>query len=155
MHGLFGAQQVADCRLAMSGCYLNLKSNLREKWGRRLLAVGMVGLVAATRLFGQAIEPVVAIHDSEYTRTLETLPASGATPTGVGYTSNEWWPTNWHYFVMPESLDESFRSDGTAHTIIGDSNIVAGQLLVGGAPRYPILISLAAEAIHDDEIAAL
>ncbi|HEX5221481.1 MAG TPA: Ig-like domain-containing protein [Verrucomicrobiae bacterium] len=112
-------------------------------------------LCCGTRLLGQTTQPLVAIHDSEYTRALESIPASGSTPAGEGYSSNEWWPTNWHYFVMPESLREGLRSDGTAHTIIGDSNILAGELLVGGVPRYPIVISLAAEAVHDDEVAAL
>ena len=37
---------------------------------------------------------------------------------------------------------------------MSDSNIGSGLLLTNGAPRYPIVISLAAEAIRDDEIAA-
>jgi hypothetical protein len=104
---------------------------------------------------GQGTQPLVAIHDSEWTRALEVIPAAAPTPTGTGTTGNEWWPTNWHYFVMPESLNESLRSDGTAHTVVGDSDILAGQLLDNGVPRYPILISLAAEAVDDAEIAAL
>src|SRR5947208_2612909 len=44
--------------------------------------------------------PVVAIHDSELTRALETMPATNpGTPTGPGASGFEWWPTNWHYFV--------------------------------------------------------
>jgi hypothetical protein len=105
--------------------------------------------------FAQDRQPLVAIHDSELTRALENIPASGATPTGAGTTGKEWWPTNWHYFVMPESLKETLRSDGTAFAVVGDSNIVAGELLTNGVPKYPILISLAAEAIRDDEIAPL
>src|SRR5205823_13057649 len=46
-------------------------------------------------------------------------------------------------------------SDGTAFTVIGDSNITAGALLVNGQPKYPIMFSLASEAIRDDEIAPL
>jgi len=121
----------------------------------RLALTGLFVWPGGLPLRGQGTQPVVAIHDSEFTRVLEVLPASGATPTGAGYTSKEWWPTNWHYFVMPESLQESFRSDGTAHTVVDDSNILAGQLLDNGKPRYPILISLAAEAVDDGEIAAL
>jgi hypothetical protein len=102
----------------------------------------------------QPTQPLVAIHDSELTRALESMPASGATPTGPGTTGNQWWPTDWHYFVMPEAMKEALRSDGTAFTVVGDSNIVAGILLTNGAPRYPILVSLASEAIRDDEIAA-
>ena len=45
-------------------------------------------------------------------------------------------------------------SDGTAFTVVGDSNITAGVLLSNGVPKYPIVISLASEAIRDDEIAA-
>src|SRR5207245_8228546 len=48
---------------------------------------------------------------------------------------------------------EALRSDGTSFTVVGDSNISAGLLLTNGAPKYPIVISLASEAIRDDEIA--
>ncbi|HVV72924.1 MAG TPA: Ig-like domain-containing protein, partial [Verrucomicrobiae bacterium] len=101
-----------------------------------------------------ATQPVVAIHDSELTRALETTPASGSTPTGPGTTGFQWWPTEWHYFVMPESLKEALKSDGTSFTVVGDSNIVSGALTnVDGSPAYPIVISLASEAISDSEIA--
>ena len=40
---------------------------------------------------------------------------------------------------MPESMNETLRSDGTAYTVIGDSNITAGALLVNGQPKYPIM----------------
>ena len=62
----------------------------------------------------------------------------------------------WHYFVMPDSVKEALRSDGTAFTVIGDSNIMAGVLTnADGSPKYPILISLGAEAMDDSEIAQL
>jgi hypothetical protein len=100
--------------------------------------------------------PIVAIHDSEYTRALEARNAAGTTPTGPGTTGREWWPTNWHYFVMPESLKEALRSDGTAFEVVSDADIAAGRLLdTNGRPRYPIVISLASEAIADPEIARL
>ncbi len=84
------------------------------------------------------------------------MPASGATPNGTGTTSNQWWITEWHYFVMPDSVKEALRSDGTAFTVIGDSNIMAGVLTnADGSPKYPILISLGAEAMDDSEIAQL
>jgi hypothetical protein len=118
----------------------------------------VIGIVCAVCLvltaLGQDTQPLVAIHDSELTRGLESMAASGATPTGPGTTGKQWWPTDWHYFVMPEAMKEAFRSDGTAFTVVGDSNITAGVLVTNGAPRYPILISLASEAIRDDEIAA-
>ena len=105
---------------------------------------------------GQGTQPVVAIHDSEFTRALETMPASGATPQGTGTTSNQWWITEWHYFVMPDSVKEALRSDGTTFTVIGDSNIMAGVLTnADGSPKYPILISLGAEAMDDSEIVQL
>ncbi len=56
---------------------------------------------------------------------------------------------------MPDSVKEALRSDGTAFTVVGDSNITAGVLLTNGVPQYPIVISLASEAIRDDEIAQL
>ena len=57
---------------------------------------------------------------------------------------------------MPESLKEAMRSDGTAFSVVGDSNITSGVLLTSnGLPAYPIVISLASEAISDEEIAPL
>jgi hypothetical protein len=100
--------------------------------------------------------PIVAIHDSEYTRALETMNAAPTTPTGPGTTGKEWWPSNWHYFVMPESLKEALRSDGTAFEVVSDADIASGKLLdASGRPRYPIVISLASEAVADAEIGPL
>jgi hypothetical protein len=122
----------------------------------KILAAATVCLACvAPAVLGQGMQPCVAIHDSELTRALESMPAVAPTPSGPGTTGNQWWTTNWHYFVMPESMKEALRSDGTAFTVVGDSNITAGALLVNGQPRYPIMISLAAEAIRDDEIAQL
>jgi len=40
--------------------------------------------------------------------------------------------------------------------VVSDADISAGDLLdSNGRPKYPILISLAAEAVRDDEIAQL
>src|SRR5882672_7099033 len=100
-------------------------------------------------------QPVVAIHDSELTRSLELMPAVSPTPAGSGTTGFQWWPTDWHYFVMPESVQEALRSDGTAFTVIGDTNITSGLPLANGAPKYPIIISLASEAIRADEVGPL
>ena len=109
-----------------------------------LITVGNPGLRAG---------PIVAIHDSELTRALEAMSATNAgTPTGPGTTGFEWWPINWHYFVMPESLKEALASDGTAYDVVSDADISAGRLLTNGQPRYPIVISLASEAVADDEI---
>jgi hypothetical protein len=118
-------------------------------------------LVAAIFTLGilpliHAMQPVVAIHDSELTRALESMPAAGDTPTGAGTTGNQWWPTQWHYFVMPDSAKEALRSDGTAFAVVSDANIQAGGLLdTNGLPVYPIVVSFASEAVSDDEIAQL
>jgi hypothetical protein len=97
--------------------------------------------------------PVVAIHDSEYTRALENIPAAATTPSGTGTTGKEWWPTNFHYFVMPEALKEALRSEGIPFEVLADADIINGRLMdTNGRPKYPILISLASEAIADSEI---
>ena len=105
---------------------------------------------------GTSTLPLVAIHVSELTQALETMSASGSTPTGSGTTGFQWWPASWHYFVMYESLKEALRSDGTPFVVVTDADISAGRLLAtGGSPRYPIVISLASEAIRNDEVAPL
>jgi hypothetical protein len=109
-------------------------------------------VAAVSTILGQNTQPVVAIHDSELTRALETMPATPPTPM---LTSNQWWATAWHYFVMPDSVKEALHSDGTAFTVVGDSNITAGALLNNGRPTYPIVISLASEAVRNDEIGPL
>src|SRR3954452_7553477 len=93
----------------------------------------------ASALFGQGIQLSVAIHDSELTRALESMPAVAPTPMGAGTTSNQWWTTNWHYFVMPESMKEAMPSHGTVITVLRDLNITPGALLVNGQPKYPIM----------------
>ncbi len=121
----------------------------------------MIGLLAALCCFAgmrlsvqaQVTQPLVAIHDSELTRALETMTASNGTPSGPGTTGNQWWPTNWHYFVMPTSVEEALRADGTPFTVVSDAGINAGALLSNGVPKYPVMISLASEAIQDSEIA--
>ena len=71
----------------------------------------------------QGVQPIVAIHHSELTQALDSTnaPAVPPTPTGPGTTGREWWPTNWHYSVMPDSVEETLRSDGTAFAVVGDS----------------------------------
>jgi hypothetical protein len=113
-----------------------------------------VGALVAPR--ARAAQPLVAIHDSELTRALESMPATNGTPGGAGTTGYQWWITNWHYFVMPDSVKEALRSDGTAFASVSDAQITAGNLLdINGRPNYPIVISLASEAVRDDEIAPL
>jgi hypothetical protein len=100
--------------------------------------------------------PYVAIHVSEQTLALEGMPASGLTPVGPGTTGYEWWTPWWHYFVMPESLKEMLRSDGTPFVVVTDADIAAGNLRhPDGSPCYPIVISLAAEAVTDAQTTAL
>jgi uncharacterized repeat protein (TIGR01451 family) len=84
---------------------------------------------------------MVAIHVSEHTQALDT---------------GDTWYTSWHYFVMYESLEEALSSDGTPFVEMRDADISAGQLLeADGSPRYPIVFSLASEAIDDAEVAPL
>ncbi len=124
------------------------------KWLVSALAGVAFLLPSFVQLYGA--QPVVAVHDSELTRALETMPASGATPTGAGTSGRQWWPTNWHYFVMPDSVKETLRSDGTSFAVVSDADIVAGRLVdSNGLPNYPILISLASEATLDAEVAQL
>ena len=98
-------------------------------------------------------EPLVAIHVSELTQALETMPAVSPTPTWAGTTGYQWFYTAWHYFVAYETLKEALLSDGTPFVEVTDSDILAGKLRnADGSPRYPILISLVSEAIDDNEI---
>src|ERR1051325_12233073 len=122
-----------------------------------LLNLLSIAFLISGPLASAQIQPLVAIHDSELTRFLDSsnAPAVAPTPMGTNTTGLQWWLPDWHYFVMPESLKETMRSDGTAFAVVGDSNIVAGAMLTNGLPRYPILISLGSEAIRDDEIAPL
>ena len=126
-------------------------SGLNQVKGRATALICIFSVAGAIE--AQVTQPIVAIHDSELTRALETMPAVAPTPTGPGTTSNQWWTLDWHYFVMPEAAQEAMRSDGTPFVKVGDSNVTSGALMSGGLPRYPIVISLASEAIRDDEIA--
>ena len=119
--------------------------------------LGMLLFLLAWPHSVRGVLPMVAIHDSELTRALESLPATNTpTPSGPGTTGFQWWPTNWHYFVMPDALKQMLRADGTPYTMIGDSNITSGGLLdSNGLPNYPIVFSLASEAVRNDEIAPL
>ena len=125
---------------------------------RVLLLVLLISAVAAVPQQAIAIppEPYVAIHVSELTQALETIPAIPPTPAGTGTTGYQWWYSTWHYFVAHESLQETLRSDGTPFVIVSDSDIAAGMLLNSdGTPRYPILISLSSEAVDDNEVTPL
>ena len=104
----------------------------------------------------QPPQPLVAIHVSELTQALETMPAVAPTPTGSDTSGYEWWYTSWHYFVAYESLKDALRSDGTPFVEVSDSDIASGLLLNSdGSPRYPIVISLASEAMSNTEVAPL
>ena len=113
-------------------------------------------LVVPQQAIAQPPQPFVAIHVSELTQALETMPAVAPTPTGSGTSGFQWFYTSWHYFVAYESLQEALRSDGTPFVTVSDSDIAAGNLLNSdGSPRYPIVISLASEAIADNETTPL
>ena len=97
--------------------------------------------------------PTVAIHVSELAQALESIPAVAPTPTGDGIFGNQSWYTSWHYATMYESLKEALHSDGTPFIEVSDAKIAAGELRhPDGSPKYPILISLASEAVADNEI---
>src|SRR5437870_4890238 len=70
------------------------------RWLKGIATVFFLFLLAGVAQ-AQRTQPLVAIHDSEFTRALETQTASNGTPSGVGTTGFQWWSTNWHYFVMP------------------------------------------------------
>jgi hypothetical protein len=125
-----------------------------------LVALVFYSVIVAASLNVWALtppEPVVAIHVSELTQALETIPATPPTPTPpADATGFEWWLTSWHYFVGYESLKEALRSDGTPFVEVSDADITAGNLLhPDGSPKYPILFSLASEATATSEIAPL
>src|SRR5580704_4660414 len=130
---------------------------MRESLLVRVWAVtGAAWVCGALMAVGQSPQPVVAVHDSELTRALEGIPAANGTPAGPNTTGFQWWVTNWHYFFMPDSVKETLRSDGTQCAVVGDSNIISGQLVDGsGLPVYPIVVSLSSEAVDDGEIAQL
>src|SRR5258706_8350401 len=86
------------------------RNNAREfNWPKVLIAAFCWLICPASPVRGQGTQPMVAIHDSELTRALESRSAAAPTPTGAGTTGFEWWPTDWHYFVMPESMKEALR----------------------------------------------
>ncbi len=121
---------------------------------RRILV--LASLIVFSTLSAVASQPTVAIHVSELTQALANSAASGTTPSGPGTTGTQWWPTWWNYSVMYGSLEESLTSDGTPWVIVTDANISAGALQNSdGTPKYPIVISLASEAIANSEITPL
>lgn len=128
-----------------------------KRWMLKLgLMVGLISIAAAKTRAGTPPEPVVAVHVSEFTQALETMPAQPPTPTGPGTTGQQWFRPEWHYFVAAESLKEALRSDGTPFVEVSDADIVGGALQQpDGSPRYPIVFSLAAEAVADTEISPL
>ena len=90
----------------------SIKRWLARLAGRNILIIRIVaGLFAPfflLNLQAQETRPLVAIHDSELTRALESIPATPPTPNAPGTTGFEWWAPDWHYFVMPEALKEFF-----------------------------------------------
>jgi hypothetical protein len=122
----------------------------------RQLITAVVLFVLPTIMLAQSTQPLVAIHESELTQALETTVAGSSTPTGPGTTGQEWWTPWWHYYNMSDYLEEALRSDGTPYVIVRDADISAGNLLnADGSPKYPIVISLASEAINNNEITPL
>ena len=80
----------------------------------------------------------------------------GADAGGFGY---DWQGVVDHVLALLRGVSESeeaLKADGTPFVEVSDAEIAAGELLTTGVkPRFPIVISLAAEAVADDEIAPL
>ncbi|MCW5554738.1 MAG: DUF4082 domain-containing protein [Verrucomicrobiae bacterium] len=79
--------------------------------------------------------------------------AVAPTPMGSGTTGKQWFMTAWKFFVASESLKTAFKADGTPFVVVTDAQIATNHLLhADGSPRYPIVFSLANEAVADNEI---
>jgi hypothetical protein len=81
-------------------------------------------------------KPIVAIHVSENTQAYWTNPS-------------------WNYFALYTMLEEAFKSNGTPFIEISDAQIEAGELMLSGTPKYPILFSIACECISNQEATQL
>jgi hypothetical protein len=104
------------------------------------------------RVPGSDVPLAVAIHDSSRSRINDTNPNA----------NGRWLPSDpatlvplFRYFVMPESVKEALRSDGTPFVVLDDADLLTKLLMPNGAPRYPILVSLAAESLSASEANAL
>jgi hypothetical protein len=118
---------------------------------------GLVPFVGGVQVVNaaSAMRPVVAIHVSEWTQALENMPAVAPVPAGHGYSGFSWFYTSWHYSTIYESLKIALESDGTPYELVTDADIASGALIENGSPKYPILFSLATEAVADNEIQPL
>ena len=134
-------------RLYLRGQFIEIIMRMENMLRRKtalivLLTICTTLLLSTQQILAQTPQPMVAIHNSELTQALENLPGA-------------WW-TSWHYFIVPASLKEALKSDGTPFVEISDADIAAGNLLnTDGSPKFPILISLASEAVANNEIAPL
>src|SRR5947209_8639547 len=81
-------------------------------WATALYFAVWTVMFLSGQVHGQTPQPLVAIHDSELTRALDSSnsPAVFPTPTNAGTTGLQWWINDWHYFVMPEAAREAMRS---------------------------------------------
>jgi hypothetical protein len=96
----------------------------------------LVGCLLLVPIVSYAASPIVAVHASENTAV-------------------HWTNPYWKSFHPNRFLEESFITDGTPYVELSDAQITAGGLLSNGVPRYPILFSLATEAISDAEAAQI
>jgi hypothetical protein len=113
------------------------KLNSRRIYGSAAIAlillsvfVALVSIKPINAQAGNNTLPIVAVHVSENTES-------------------HWTNVYWTYWAIYASLEETLRSDGTPFVEVNDSVIESGGLLNNGDPKYPILISLAAECISD------
>jgi len=92
-------------------------------------------------------EPLVAIHVSEYTKSLNGSPQQ----PGLETDPKGWYYNTFYYFQIIGMLKEVLKSDGTPFVEVSDADIENGLLLQDGKPKYPIVFSLMSEAISDLE----
>ena len=95
------------------------------------------------------MQPVVAIHKSDYTNALKGMPDDPATPADA---PGGWYYDSFWHFQVTAMLEEALKADGTPYVEVTDADIESGALMSGGAPKYPILFSLAAECVSDAEV---
>ena len=87
---------------------------------------------------------------SEEIRRAATLSSTGKVGLHVSEnTLSNWRYQSWARWQIDKFVSEALKSDGTPFEVVTDAQIEAGQLLVSGGLRYPIVLSLANESVSD------
>jgi len=131
-----------------------VKKYFRKKYFMKMLSIAFVFLMTFSTLPNSIAipqpsitRPVVAIHVSEYTQSLNGSPGHPGSQTD----QKGWYYDSFYYFQIIGMLEQALRSDGTAFVTVSDADIENGDLMDSGKPRYPIMFSLMSEAISDIE----